>query len=154
MAFTPKLTSGDAEPEADTSVPTNRLVSFFQTYKRTTSVPALPLTRPAVDAMERRVAAYRKSLTALSRSLATSHDLDMVSESHVNRASQQLDAANAPRKKHVGIVGGLLAGSSLSAMLSALASSAPMDKFFNIGLLVMLVIGSYLIALGGEGRRP
>ncbi len=126
----------------------DRLMKPLRIYKSPSVVPSLSFSDRAEVAVERRAEAHRQKLITHSRALAASQDLDLVSKVHVDRAGRDLSEPGRVSKKHASTIGGILAGASLSSLMSLIFTSDGLDRLFALALLASFVLGLYLIAVG------
>jgi histone H3/H4 len=106
-----------------------------------------PFSPQAFDALQERIARYIAELINESAREAKRQQLDTVSETHVERASEYL-VSNSGRKvfRHVGTVGGVLLGASISNLLAMATVSSV--TFASVGITTALgVVGAFAIAL-------
>ncbi|MGA2740341.1 MAG: hypothetical protein ABSG65_23240 [Bryobacteraceae bacterium] len=123
-------------------------VNWHESSRRpTNSINPSPFSPQAFRALQDQISHYIAELIGESTREAKRRQLDTVSETHVERASEIL-SSNAVRNvyRHVGTLGGVLLGASISNLLSMAASSTV--TFTSVALTTALgVIGAFAIAL-------
>jgi hypothetical protein len=110
-------------------------------------VDASPFSPPAFDTLKQKVADYIRALIDESAKIAKRHDAETISETYVEDANRVLVSASGRRWfRHLGTVGGILLGASLSNMLSMITtqkfSAAPVLATMSLG-----IIGAFMVAL-------
>jgi histone H3/H4 len=106
-----------------------------------------PFSSQAYRALQEQISRYIAELIGESTREAKRRQLDTVSETHVERAAEIL-LSNAARNvyRHVGTLGGVFLGASISNLLAMATSSTV--TFTSITLTTALgVIGAFAIAL-------
>lgn len=110
-------------------------------------VEHLPFSPAAFETLKDRIAEYINNLVTESIKLSKRHQADTVSSNHVDRAAQYLVSVTARRFfRHLGTVGGILLGASLSNILSM----AGANSFSSLGVVLSAVLGiagAFMIAL-------
>jgi histone H3/H4 len=127
------------------------MVNWRESSRRPTSSLEAQILSPfsarAFRALQEQISRYIAELIGESTREAKRRQLDTVSETHVERASEIL-SSNAGRNvyRHVGTLGGVLLGASISNLLAMATSSTV--TFTSAALTTALgVIGAFAIAL-------
>jgi len=145
QAIAPKPT---VVPPSTPAVPRGEFVRIIQqAEEQLREIDPSPFSSKAFRALQERVSLYIAELITESTREAKRQELDTISETHVERASEGL-VSNSGRKlyRHVGTLGGVLLGASISNLLSMAASNTV--TFASAGLTMALgVIGAFAIAL-------
>ena len=106
-----------------------------------------PFSVSAFDFLKTKIAEYIIQLVTEAIKISKRHKADTVSANHVQRASEYLFASTSKRIfRHLGTVGGILLGASLSNILSM----AGTNQYTTPGILIssgLGIIGSFLIAI-------
>ena len=105
-----------------------------------------PFSRKAKALLRRKIRNYIIKLISNSTKLAKDQQADTVSGIHVEKASSYLIYDSGKRcYKHIGTVGGIILGASISALLSTLA----LGHYSNVTILVttiLCIIGGSMVA--------
>lgn len=115
--------------------------------ERLKGIDQSPFSAQAFKALQERISRYIAELIDESVREAKRQQLDTVSETHVERASDYL-VSNRGRKmfRHAGTLGGVFLGASISNLLAMSSSSTV--TFASVGLTTALgVVGAFAIAL-------
>jgi len=106
-----------------------------------------PFSPPAFHVLKLKVAAYVRSLIVESAKIARRRRADVISASHVEQASDYLVTSASHRWfRHVGTIGGILLGASLSNFLSITTA----NQYSATGVVVsalLAVVGAFGVAL-------
>ncbi len=106
-----------------------------------------PFSPQAFDALKNKIAQYVNELVNESVKVSKRHRADTISAAHVERASEYLVSSTAKRFfRHLGTVGGILLGASLSNML-AMTLSGQYTGGGTILSASLGIIGAFTIAL-------
>jgi hypothetical protein len=131
----------------DSSEPTGLSSILKDAEARLASIEPTPFSPKAFTALERQINRYIVDLVDESLKTARLRRSDTVSESHVERASEYLvSGAGRTLFRHLGTIGGVLLGASLSNLL-AMASAGTYTKFGVLFTTGFGVIGAFLIAI-------
>ena len=131
----------------DSSEPTSIRSLLKGAGARLSAIEHTPFSPKAFAALERQISQYIVDLIDESLKTARLRRSDTVSESHVERASEYL-VSDTGRSlfRHLGTVGGVLLGASLSNLLSM----ASAGTYTRLGVLFTTgfgVVGAFLIAI-------
>ena len=131
----------------DPSEPTKLSPILKDAEARLASIEPTPFSPKAFAALERHINGYIIDLIDESLKTARLRRSDTVSESHVERASEYL-VSDTGRSlfRHLGTVGGVLVGASLSNLLAMVTAGA----FTRLGVLFTTgfgIVGAFLVAL-------
>lgn len=111
------------------------------------SIDPSPFSPSAFAALKEKIAEYIVNLVTESIKISHRHQADTVSANHVQRATEYLVSVTSRRfLRHLGTVGGILLGASLSNILSM----AGTGEYTLIGVVLSAgfgIIGAFLIAL-------
>lgn len=111
------------------------------------SIDPSPFSPSAFAALKEKIAEYIVNLVTESIKISRRHQADTVSANHVQRATEYLISVTSRRFfRHLGTLGGLLLGASLSNILSM----AGTGNYTSIGVALSAgfgITGSFLIAL-------
>jgi hypothetical protein len=119
--------------------PVNALLS--QAEREVDTIDHVPFSPQAFDIVKLKIASYIRSLIVESAKIARRKQSDVISASHVEQASDYLIANTSQRwLRHLGTVGGILLGASLSNFLSMTTA----NQYSAIG-----VVASALLAVAG-----
>jgi hypothetical protein len=114
---------------------------------RLRGIDPAPFSTAAFEALTARISQYMKELVNESIKVSKRHRADTVSAAHVERASEYL-VSSAGRRffRHVGTLGGILLGASLSNLMamSVQAQYTGMGTMLSAGLGI---VGAFMIAL-------
>jgi histone H3/H4 len=106
-----------------------------------------PFSPSAFSVLKEKISEYIVQLVSESIKISKRHQADTVSATHVERASEYLVSSTSRRFfRHLGTVGGILLGASLSNILSITVSG----QYSAAGILVSAglgIIGAFMIAL-------
>ena len=110
------------------------------------SLDPTPFSHNAFVILKEKISEHIKELISESSKVAKRYRSDTISAAHVERASEYL-IANTSRRffRHVGTLGGLLLGASLSNLLSMTTSGT----YTTIGIIITTVlglIGAFMVA--------
>ena len=112
-----------------------------------TNIDTSPFSLSAFDFLKTKIGEYIAQLISESIKISKRHQADTVSANHVQRASEYLFASTSKRIfRHLGTVGGILLGASLSNLLSMTGTG----QYTTPGILIssgLGIIGSFLIAI-------
>ena len=101
----------------------------------------------AFATLKDKIREYIENLVNESVKISRRHQADTVSSAHVQRAAEYLVAITSRRfLRHLGTVGGIILGASLSNILSMVGN----DSFTSLGVLVsvaLLIAGASMITL-------
>lgn len=105
-----------------------------------------PFSPSAFDFLKKRILSFSSELIVESRRTSKRHKSDMVSVTHVEKASDYLVTSKSRRfARHLGTIGGILCGAAFSNFLAmALA-----ETYATAGVLLsagFAVVGSFLVA--------
>jgi hypothetical protein len=129
-----------SEPFNSTPIP-DHLGSYLASTK------CMPFSPRAFETLERHINRYIVDLIDQSVKTATLRRSDTVSESHVERASEYLVSdTRRGAFRHLGTMGGVLLGASLSNLL-AMASAGAYTKLGVLFTTGFGIVGAFLIAL-------
>ena len=110
-------------------------------------IDPLPFSPSAFETLKSKVSEYVTNLVTESIKVSRRHQADTVSANHVHRATEYLVSITSRRFfRHIGTVGGVLLGASLSNILSM----AGTDTYTTLGVILSAglgIIGAFLIAL-------
>lgn len=110
-------------------------------------IDASPFSHAAFSILKAKISQYIGELTTEAIKVSKRHQADTVSAAHVERASDYLVSSTTRRFfRHLGTVGGILLGASLSNILAMTVSG----QYSTLGTLVSAglgIIGAFLIAL-------
>ncbi len=128
--------------------PENPLQSIInQAESELSGIDTSPFSHAAFSILKAKIAQYLSELIAESIKISKRHQADTVSAAHVERASDYLVSSTTRRFfRHLGTVGGILLGASLSNILAMTVSA----QYSTLGTLVSAglgIIGAFLIAL-------
>ncbi len=102
---------------------------------------------PAIDTLKEKIKEYIENLVNESVKISKRHLSITVSPAHVDRAAEYLVSPTSRRFfRHLGTVGGIILGASLSNILSMVGN----DKFTSLGVLVsvaLIIAGASMITL-------
>ena len=111
------------------------------------SIDPSPFSPSAFAALKEKIAEYVVNLVTESIKISRRHQADTVSANHVQRATEYLVSVTSRRFfRHLGTVGGILLGASLSNILSM----AGAGSYTSIGVVSSAglgITGAFLIAL-------
>ena len=111
------------------------------------SIDPSPFSPSAFAALKEKIAEYVVNLVTESIKISRRHQADTVSANHVQRATEYLVSVTSRRFfRHLGTVGGILLGASLSNILSM----AGTGSYTSIGVVLSAslgITGAFLIAL-------
>ena len=124
------------------------LVQVIQTAESALeSIDPSPFSPSAFAALKEKIAEYIVNLVTESIKISRRHQADTVSANHVQRATEYLVSVTSRRFfRHLGTVGGILLGASLSNILSM----AGTGSYTSIGVVLSAglgITGAFLIAL-------
>jgi len=106
-----------------------------------------PFSPSAFSELKERISEYIVQLVSEAIKISKRHKADTVSAAHVERASEYLVTSTSRRFfRHLGTVGGILLGASLSNILAMTVAG----RYSTLGTLVSAglgIIGAFLIAL-------
>lgn len=106
-----------------------------------------PFSPQAFHVLKLKVSAYVRSLITESAKISRRRRADVVSTAHVEQASDYLVSSSSHRwLRHIGTVGGILLGASLSNFLSMTTAS----QYSGTGVIVsavLAVVGAFGVAL-------
>lgn len=106
-----------------------------------------PFSFPAFQVLKEKISKYIVHLVEESERISRYHQTDIVSATHVEWASERLIPSKSRRFfKHLGTLGGILLGVSLSSMLSMIEIA----QYSTVGTFVSAslgIIGSFMVAL-------
>ena len=106
-----------------------------------------PFSQYAFSILKSKISQYLSELIDESLKVSKRHQADTVSAAHVERASEYLVSSTTRRFfRHLGTVGGILLGGSLSNILAMTVAG----KYSALGNLVSIglgIVGAFLIAL-------
>ena len=122
-----------------------RIVQQAEDQLRT--IDPSPFSSQAFTALQAQISRYIAELISESAREAKRQQLDTISETHIERASEN-PLASTGRKiyRHVGTLGGVLLGASISNLLSMATTSTV--TFTSVALTTALgVIGAFAIAI-------
>lgn len=107
----------------------------------------LPFSSSAFELLKAKIGEYISMLVAESSKVSKRYKADSISAVNVERASEYLLTSSSRRFfRHLGTVGGILLGASLSNFLSM----ATTNQYATMGILVSAglgIVGAFLIAL-------
>lgn len=105
-----------------------------------------PFTSPAFSALKEKTNEYITQLVLESVRVSKRYKTDTVSEVHVKQANEHLISGGSNRiSRHLGTIGGILLGASLSNILAMTAA----NQFPPVGALssiVLAMIGTFTVA--------
>lgn len=132
----------------DTSEPTNEVGAIIKHAEtEIDNISPSPFSPPAFATLKFKVAEYISDLVNESIKVSQRHQSDTVSSAHVERASEYLVSSTSRRLfRHVGTVGGILLGASLSNLLTMTIAG----QYTAFGTLVssgLGIVGAFLVAL-------
>jgi histone H3/H4 len=106
-----------------------------------------PFSTSAFTALQSHIATYIAELMSESMRDAKRHQLDTVSEMHVERAADFLITGSGRKLfRHIGTIGGVLLGAAVSNLLAMAASNTV--TFSSAGLTVALgIVGAFAVAI-------
>ena len=111
------------------------------------SVTHSPFSNPAFGTLKGKISQYVSELINESIKVSKRHKADTVSAAHVERASEYLVTSTSRRLyQHLGTVGGILLGASLSNILAMTLSG----QYTGSGTIISAalgIIGAFMIAL-------
>jgi len=111
------------------------------------SVEPSPFSPQSFSTLKEKISEYIAQLVSESLKVSKRHQADTVSGAHVERASEYLIASSTRRFfRHLGTVGGVLLGASLSSILSMTVQG----QYSIAGTLVsvgLAIVGAFMIAL-------
>lgn len=111
------------------------------------STDSAPFTRPAFELLQDTIDEFIGDLVDEAQRIAKRYKSEVISASYVSAAGAYLIASRSRRFfRHIGTIGGILLGGSLSNVLSM----AQADKFPVVGTLVSIAVGllgTFLVAL-------
>lgn len=106
-----------------------------------------PFSSQAFTVLRANVTSYISDLIAESRQVAHRHRADLISASHVERASEYLVASTSRRLyRHLGTIGGVMLGAGLSTVLSMIGSES-FTSSVAIVSISLSIAGAFLVAL-------
>jgi histone H3/H4 len=104
-------------------------------------------TPSAVDTLDDKIEEYIENLVNESDKISQRHQADTVSSMHVERAAEYLVTITSRRFfRHLGTVGGIILGASLSNILSMVGN----NSLTSLGVLVsvaLVIVGASMITL-------
>jgi hypothetical protein len=111
------------------------------------NVDPSPFSPQSFTVLKEKISEYIAQLVSESIKVSKRHQADTISAAHVERASEYLIASSSRRFfRHLGTVGGVLFGASLSSILSMSVAG----QFSIAGTLVsvgLAIVGAFMIAL-------
>lgn len=106
-----------------------------------------PFSSQAFDALKNNISQYITDLTNESLKISKRYHADTISAAHVEQACSYLISSSSRRLfRHLGTIGGILLGASISTILSMTTSA----NYTTIGILLSAgfgIIGAFMIAL-------
>lgn len=110
-------------------------------------VNSSPFSPAAFSILKAKIAQHIKELVNESVKVSNRHQADTVSAAHVERASEYLVSSTTRRfYRHLGTVGGILLGGSLSNIL-AMTVAGQYTALGNLTSAALAIVGAFLIAL-------
>jgi hypothetical protein len=111
------------------------------------TVESTPFSPNAYSILRMKISEYISNLVDESIKVSKRHQADTVSSAHVRRASEYLVSSTSRQLfRHLGTVGGILLGASISAILT-MVTEGRFTSFSIIASVLFGIIGAFLIAL-------
>jgi len=106
-----------------------------------------PFSHQGFSVLKEKISEYIAQLISESIRVAKRHQADTVSVAHVERANEYIVSSSSRRIfRHLGTVGGIFLGASLSNILSMTTTG----QFSSVGTLISVgfgIVGAFLVAL-------
>jgi len=111
------------------------------------AIETSPFSSPAFDVLKEKISQFITELVNESIKISKRFRSDTISAAHVERACEYLLISSSRRIfRHIGTIGGILLGASISNILSM----ATAEKYTTWGTLLSVgfcVLGSFMIAI-------